>query len=117
MLQRFKRFLKPALPKPQFDEAVRKKLEREGRNPRTLMADAAEAVEIPAKPELDGFVGMIRLDLTLDAAGAVQAVQMEGAPFNQVARLESWAYGWNFKPALLDGQPHPCRMTFEVHWS
>jgi hypothetical protein len=117
MLERFKRFLNPASPKPQFDEEVRQRLEREGRNPQTLVADAAEPLEIPPKPHLDGFAGLVRLDLTLDAAGVVQSVQMEGAPFNEVAQLESWAYAWTFKPALLDGKPHPCRMTFEVHWS
>ena len=117
MLDRLQRFLKPSRVQPQFDEEVRRKLEGEGRNPQALMADAAEPLVIPDKPDLEGFQGLIRLEMTLSAKGQVKAVQMEGAPFMHVAKVEAWAYAWTFKPALLDGKPHPCRMTFEVHWS
>jgi hypothetical protein len=119
MLERLKRFWNPhpSPVEPQFDEAVRWKLEREGKHPNVVMADAAEPLVIPVKPRLDGFTGMVRFEMTLSAEGQVQAVQMDGAPFNQVAALEAWAHAWTFKPALLEGKPHPCRMTFEVQWS
>lgn len=101
---------------PQFDEAVARKLAAEGKAPTTLVAEAAEPSHIPAKPTLPGFSGMVRFELTMDAEGAVKAVQMEGAPFDHVAALEAWAYAWTFRPALLEGKPHPCRMVYEVHW-
>ena len=102
---------------PQYDETVRLRLEAEGKSPAALIADAAEPVEIPPKPSLTGFQGMIRFEMTLGAEGDVRAVQMEGAPFNQVAELEAWAYAWTFRPARLEGKTHPCRMVYEVHWS
>lgn len=119
MLERIKRFLTPTPPRvePQLDEAVRKRLEGEGKNLNALLADAAEPLVIPPKPALEGFSGRIRLEMTLSAEGQVKAVQLEGAPYNQVAELETWAYAWTFKPAFLDGRPHACRMTFEVNWS
>ena len=121
MLERLKRFLNPVPHQPhvepQLDEAVRKRLEGEGKNLNALVADAAEVLVMPPKPVLDGFLGMVRFEMTLSAEGQVKAVQMDGAPFNHVSELEVWAFAWTFKPALLDGRPHACRMVFEVHWS
>lgn len=119
MLERLKRFFQPhaARVEPQLDEVVRKRLEGEGKDPGALLADAAEPLLIPPKPVLEGFSGMVRFEMTLSSEGKVVAVQMEQAPFSRVAELEAWAYAWTFKPALLDGKPHPCRMTFEVHWT
>lgn len=119
MLTRLARlFRRPAPPvTPQMDDAVARRLAAEGKDPKTLVAEAAEPREIPTKPALPGFAGMVRFELTMDAEGAVKAVQMDGAPFDHVAALEAWAYAWTFKPALLEGRPHPCRMVYEVHWS
>ena len=119
MLERLKQLWTGASARvePQYDASVRRKLEAEGKNLSALIADPAEPTHIPEKPLLVGFSGRVCFQMTLNAEGEVQAVQMEGAPFKEVAKLEAWAYAWSFRPALLDGKPHPCRMTFEVHWS
>jgi hypothetical protein len=110
-------FRRPTPPvTPQFDEAVARKLTAEGKAPATLVAEAAEPSHIPPRPVLPGFSGLVRFELTMDAEGAVKAVQMDGAPFDHVTALEAWAYGWTFRPARLEGKPHPCRMVYEVHW-
>ncbi len=101
---------------PQFDDAVARRLEAAGKVPQQVQARPAEPLEIPPKPELPEFRGMIRMELTLDEAGKVVAVAMDHAPFDHVTELEAWARAWSFTPALLEGQAHPCRMVFEVHW-
>lgn len=106
----------PELPAPQLDEAVAQRLAREGRDPAQVAMAPAEPFEIPEKPRLTDFRGLVRFEMTVDAQGAVKAVQMDGAPFAHVAALEAWAYGWRFTPARMDGQPHACRMVFEVTW-
>lgn len=102
---------------PRFDEAVARRLEAAGKVPERLQAVAAEPVEIPPKPALPGFAGMIRFELTLNERGQVAAVAMDHAPFDHVAALETWARGWTFTPAVLDGKAHPCRMVYEVNWT
>jgi len=72
---------------------------------------------MPEKPALAGFKGMVRLELTIDDAGKVVSVQMDGAPYGQVSILENWAHAWSFTPALMEGKAHPCRMVFEVTWA
>lgn len=119
MLARLLRRFRVASPPvtPQLDETVAARLAAAGQHPDRVAAEAAEPKEIPAKPALDGFRGMIRFELTLDAQGQVVAVQMDGAPYDVVTALEAWAYGWSFTPARLEGRPHACRMVYEVHWS
>lgn len=102
---------------PQFDADIERRLAQEGKQASALVADAAAPLEIPPKPLLPGVAGMISFEMTLDAEGRVTAVQMSGAPFNHVTELEAWAHAWTFQPARLEGKPHACRMTFEVHWS
>lgn len=102
---------------PELDEAVARKLEAEGKDPRAVASRAAEPRDVPPRPELTGFKGSIRLVLTLDGLGDVKAVAMDGAPFEHVQVVEAWAYGWKFTPAILDGKPHACRMVYEVSWS
>lgn len=101
---------------PRFDEAVARRLEAAGKAPDRVQATPAEPVEIPARPPLTGFQGMVRFELTLDAAGRVSGVAMDQAPEVHRRALEAWARSWTFAPASLDGQPHPCRMVYEVHW-
>jgi hypothetical protein len=103
--------------KPEFDASVAQRLTAAGKDPRRIEAIPAELVEMPEKPGLKGFQGTVRLELTLDEAGRVHSVQMDGAPFDHVATLESWALGWTFTPAKMEGKVHPCRMVFEVSWS
>ena len=103
--------------KPEFDAAVAQRLAIAGKDPNRVEALPAELLELPGKPVLTGFQGMVRLELTLDEAGGVRSVQMDGAPFDHVATLESWAMGWTFSPAKMEGKAHPCRMVFEVSWS
>jgi hypothetical protein len=103
-------------PEPQFDEAVARRLEAAGKVPGRVQAVAAEPVDIPPRPTLPGFRGMVRFELTLDAAGRVSGVAMDQAPAAHREALEGWARSWTFTPASLDGQPHPCRMVYEVHW-
>ncbi len=102
---------------PELDAAVARKLAAEGKDPGSVASRAAEPREVPPRPDLGAFRGVVRFEMTLDARGEVKAVAMEGAPFDQVQILETWAYGWRFTPAILDGQPHPCRMVYEVSWS
>lgn len=102
---------------PRLDEAVARRLEAAGKVPDRVEAVPAEPVRIPAKPELAGFLGMIRFELTLDAAGRVTGVALDGAPHPHRPALEAWARAWTFTPARLDGATHPCRMVYEVHWS
>jgi hypothetical protein len=102
---------------PRFDEAVARRLEAAGKVPERLQAVAAEPLEIPPKPALPGFAGMVRFELTLSEQGRVMAVAMDHAPFDQVSVLEAWARAWTFTPAVLDGAAHPCRMVYEVHWN
>lgn len=121
MLSRLRRLFRPAEPEtrvePVFDADVSARLRAEGKNLNALLAEAAEPAFLPPKPTLEGFAGQVRFELTLDARGAVKAVQMEGAPYAHVGELEAWAYAWTFRPAMLDGRPHACRMTYEVHWT
>ena len=102
---------------PQFDEAVARRLEEAGKRPDQVQAVPAEPLEIPKKPELPGFTGLVKLELTLDEAGTVRAVSMDGARPAHVSDLEAWAHAWRFRPASMEGKPHPCRMVFEVSWS
>ncbi len=106
----------PPAVEPQFDEAVARRLEAAGKAPERVQALPAEPVDIPPKPDLAGFSGMVRFELTLDAEGRVAGVAMDHAPAPHRASLEAWARSWAFTPARLDGQPHPCRMVYEVHW-
>jgi hypothetical protein len=108
---------RPPAVQPQFDEAVARRLEAAGKVPDRLQAVSAEPVDIPPKPGLPGFTGMVRFELTLDETGRVLAVAMDHAPFNAVAELEGWARSWAFTPAILDGKAHPCRMVYEIHWT
>lgn len=101
---------------PHLDDAVARRLEAAGKVPDRVQAVPAEPLEIPAKPELPGFEGMIRFELTLDRAGRVDAVALDRAPSAQRRALEAWARAWAFAPARLDGEAHPCRMVYEVHW-
>lgn len=106
----------PAL-EPDFDASVAQRLAAAGKDPNRVEATPAELLEMPEKPTLADFKGMVRLELTLDEAGKVVAVQMDGAPFAHVSALESWAERWTFSPAKMEGKVHPCRMVFEVTWS
>ena len=101
---------------PRFDEPVARRLEAAGKVPGRVQATPAELREIPSRPPLPGFQGMVRFELTLDTAGRVSDVAMDQAPAAQRGMLEAWARSWTFSPASLDGQPHPCRMVYEVHW-
>lgn len=113
------RFRRPAAPSitPQFDDAVARRLAEAGKSPDTVQAVPAEPVDIPSKPELPGFTGTVRLELTLDEQGAVRAVAMDGAPAAHVGDLEAWAHRWRFRPARMEGKAHPCRMVFEVPYA
>ncbi len=102
---------------PQFDASVAQRLAAAGKDPHRVEAIPAALLEMPAKPALPGFAGLVRLELTLDVAGKVRAVQMDGAPFDQVSTLETWAEQWAFTPAKMEGEAHPCRMVFEITWS
>jgi hypothetical protein len=102
---------------PQFDEAVSRRLAEAGKRADQVQAVPAEALEIPKKPDLPGFTGTVKLELTLDEAGAVRAVVLEGAKASDVGQLEAWAHTWRFRPATMEGKAHPCRMVFEVSWS
>lgn len=102
---------------PHLEAAVAQRLAGEGKDPTTVASRAAEAREVPPKPELPGFRGTIRLELTLDATGAVKAVVLGDCPFDHTAEVEAWAHGWRFEPAILDGRPHACRMVCDVSWS
>ncbi len=103
-------------PTPQLDEPVAQRLAREGKDLSQVDLVAAEPQEIPTKPALPGFKGMVSFEMTIDTAGTVKAVAMTGAPFEHVQTLETWAYAWTFRPARMEGKPHACRMTFEVTW-
>lgn len=103
--------------KPEFDSSVAQRLAAAGKDPSRVEAIPAELLEMPTKPALPGFSGLVRLELTLDDGGKVVAVQMDGAPFDQVSTLESWAEKWTFVPAKMEGRAHPCRMVFEITWS
>ncbi len=106
----------PPTVKPEFDSSVAQRLAAAGKDPGRVEAIPAELVEMPEKPALADFKGMVRLELTLDDAGKVVSVQMDGAPFNQVSTLESWAGKWTFIPAKMERKAHPCRMVFEITW-
>ena len=101
---------------PRFDEAVARRLEAAGKTPGRVQATPAEPQGIPPRPALPGFQGMVRFELTVDSAGRVSGVAMDQAPAAHRGALEAWARSWPFAPASLDGQPHPCRMVYEVHW-
>ncbi len=103
--------------RPQFDESVAKRLEEAGKRHDRVQAVPAEPADIPPKPALPGFKGTVKLELTLDDQGIVRAVCMDGAQAAHVGELEAWAHGWRFRPAVMDGKAHPCRMMFEVSWS
>lgn len=117
LIDRFRRANPGPAVAPQFDEAVARRLADAGKLPDKVQAIPAEAVEIPRKPDLAGFKGTVRLELTLDEKGAVRAVSMDGVPAAHVSDLETWAHSWRFRPASLEGQAHPCRMVFEVPYS
>lgn len=102
---------------PQFDDAVARRLADAGKSPETVQAVPAEPLEIPKKPDLPGFQGTVRLELTLDEKGVVRAVSMDGALPAHVGELEAWAHTWRFRPASMEGQAHPCRMVFEVPYA
>ncbi len=109
---------KPEPPfKPEFDASVAQALAAAGKDPNRVEAVPAELVEMPTKPTMTGFAGMVRLELTLNESGKVVAVEIDGAPFNQISTLESWAHAWTFTPGKMEGKAHPCRMVFEVTWS
>lgn len=103
--------------KPEFDASVAQRLAAAGKDPNRVEAIPAELLNMPEKPALVGFKGTVRLELTLDASGKVVSVQMDGAPFNHVGTLESWAHGWTFSPARMEDKAHPCRMVFEITWA
>jgi hypothetical protein len=105
------------LVKPEFDASVAQKLAAAGKHPHRVEAIPAELLEMPEKPPLAEFKGVVRLELTLDEGGKVVAVQFDGAPFAHISILESWAHAWNFSPAKMEGKAHPCRMVFEVTWA
>ncbi len=109
----------PSMPamKPEFDASVVQRLAAAGKDLNRVEATPAELLEMPEKPLLVGFKGMVRLELTLDQGGKVVSVNMDGAPFDQVSTLESWAENWVFAPAKIEGNTHPCRMVFEITWS
>lgn len=113
----FERFRRPKPVRPQFDESVARRLEEAGKRPDRVQALPAEPTDIPPKPALEGFTGTVKLELTVDDQGVVRAVSMDGAQAAQVSELETWAHGWRFRPAMMDGKAHPCRMVFEVSWS
>ena len=115
-LDRFRRPQSGAVT-PQFDDAVARRLVEAGKRPEKVQAVPAEAIEIPKKPPLAGFTGVVRLELTLDGTGTVRAVTMDQAPPEHVAALESWALSWRFRPASMEGKAHPCRMVFEVPYA
>lgn len=116
-LDRFRRAKPDPAVVPQFDEAVARRLADAGKAPEKVQAVPAEALEIPKKPDLPGFKGTLRLELTLDEQGAVRAVAMDGAPAAHVGTLEAWAHSWRFRPASMEGKAHPCRMVFEVPYA
>jgi hypothetical protein len=103
--------------KPEFDSSVAQRLAAAGKDPNRVEAIPAELLEMPGKPELEDFKGMVRLELTLDEGGKVVSVQMDGAPFAHISTLEAWAHSWTFTPAKMEGKAHPCRMVFEVTWA
>ncbi len=103
--------------KPEFDSSVAQRLATAGKDPNRVEAIPAALLEMPEKPAFPGFKGMVRLELTLDSGGKVVSVQMDGAPYDQVSTLESWAEKWTFTPAKMEGNAHPCRMVFEITWS
>lgn len=103
--------------RPQLEAEVARRLAEAGRDPEAVTSRAAEPREVPPKPELPGFRGTLRLELTVDATGAVKAVVLGGCPFDHTAEVEAWAHGWRFEPAILDGRPHACRMVYDVSWS
>ncbi|HJU83551.1 MAG TPA: hypothetical protein VJ600_05030 [Holophagaceae bacterium] len=102
---------------PQMDRTVAQRLAAAGKDPATVQATPAEPLEIPSKPLLPGFEGMVRFELTIDDQGKVRAVAMDDAPPAFVSELEAWAHAWTFEPARMEGKAHPCRMVYEVHWS
>ena len=102
--------------KPEFDASVAQRLAAAGKDPKRVEALPAELMEMPQKPSLSGFAGLVRLELTVDERGKVVAVEMDDAPFEHVTILESWAHDWTFTPAKMEGKAHPCRMVFEVTW-
>ena len=109
---------KPVHPvKPEFDSSVAQRLAAAGKDLNRVQATPAELLKMPEKPGLTDFKGLVRLELTLDERGKVVSVQMDGAPFQHISVLESWAHGWDFSPARMDGKAHPCRMVFEVTWA
>lgn len=109
---------RPAPPvKPEFDSSVAQRLAAAGKDPNRVEAVPAELLEMPEKPVLAGFHGMVRLELTLDGDGKVVSVQMDGAPYVHISTLESWTHAWTFAPAKMEGRTHPCRMVFEVNWT
>ena len=109
----------PQLPpvKPEFDSSVAQRLAAAGKDPNQVEAIPAELLVMPEKPALEGFKGMVRLELTLDQGGQVVSVQMDGAPFAHISTVEAWAHAWTFSPAMMEGKAHPCRMVFEVSWA
>ncbi|HTL98576.1 MAG TPA: hypothetical protein VL181_07210, partial [Holophagaceae bacterium] len=62
---------------PQFDDAVARRLAEAGKQPGQVQAVPAEPLEIPKKPDLPGFRGLVKLELTLDEEGTVRAVSMD----------------------------------------
>ncbi len=102
---------------PEFDASVAQRLAAAGKDPNRVEATPVELLTMPEKPALEDFQGLVRLELTLDERGKVVSVQMDGAPFRHISVLESWAHGWAFSPARMEGEAHPCRMVFEVTWA
>lgn len=102
--------------KPEFDASVAQRLAAAGKDPNRVQAIPAELIEMPMKPALENFKGTVSLELTLDEGGKVVSVNLDGAPFTHISALESWAHGWTFSPAIMEGKAHPCRMVFEVTW-
>lgn len=117
LLDRFRRKDRATPVTPQFDGSVAQRLAAAGKDPATVQATPAEPLEVPTKPQLPGFEGMVRFELTIDDQGKVRAVAMDDAPPAAVAELEAWAYAWTFTPARMEGRAHPCRMVYEVQWS
>ena len=105
------------LVKSEFDSSVVQRLAAAGKDPTRVEATPAELLEMPEKPLLVGFKGMVRLELTLDQGGKVVSVNMDGAPFAHISSLEAWAHAWTFSPAMMEGKAHPCRMVFEITWA
>ncbi len=74
-----------------------------------LMAVSAGALAEPQQPDDSNF--NLTFALELDREGRITALQPQPALDSPalMARIESEVRGWEFRPAMLDGQPVPTR--------